>query len=115
TDPTVLVPQADVVLVHPFLGGHGQAWLFYNCVTLEGVLANPHAELPEVVRLGWLLSQLNLELPAISELIEPLRLPRVGSLAMLCVALSAAEEVELARADERTIARAIDWWRLDVP
>ncbi|MCE9553083.1 MAG: hypothetical protein K8T91_06850, partial [Planctomycetes bacterium] len=63
---------------------------------------------------GWLLSQLNLELPSISELIPPTRLPQIAPLAMLCVALQAAEEVELARADEATVDLALAAWRLEV-
>lgn len=113
TDATVVPERADVLLTHPLLGGGGDPWILYNRVTLEAVLAIPHAALPEVVRLGWLLSQLNLELPAMSELIAPKRLPQVASLAMLCVALQAAEEVELARANEETMSLALTAWRLD--
>ncbi|MCE9555717.1 MAG: hypothetical protein K8T91_20400, partial [Planctomycetes bacterium] len=98
TNATIVPERAEVLLTHPLLGGGGDSWILYNRVTLEAVLANPHAALTEVVRLGWLLSQLNLELPSISELIPPTRLPQIAPLAMLCVALQAAEEVELARA-----------------
>ena len=113
TDAAVVPERAEVLLVHPLLGGGGDAWIVYNRVTLEAVLANPHAALPEVVRLGWLLIQLNLELPALSELIPPGRLPRIAPLATLCVALSAAAEVELAQADEQTVALALQAWRVD--
>src|SRR5690606_23019649 len=59
-----LVPEmADVILVHPVLGGGGAAHWQYNSVQFEAVLANPLAELPEVLRLGWLLAQLNFDLP----------------------------------------------------
>jgi len=113
TDPAVVPLKADVLLVHPLQGGGGDAWILYNRVTLEAVLANPESALPEVVRLGWLLSQLNLDLAALSELIPPARLPRVARLGMLCAALAAAEEVELARADAETAELALAVWQLD--
>ena len=52
-----------MILVQPVLGGAGAAHWLYNSVHIEAVLANPVAELPEVVRLGWLLAQLNFDLP----------------------------------------------------
>ena len=59
-----LVPSANVVLLPPVLGGAGQAHPTYNVVTFEAVLANPISRLPEVLRLGWLLAQLNPALAA---------------------------------------------------
>ena len=61
TERELVVERADVILVHPVLGGGGWAYPPYNAVCFEAVLANPIAELPEVVRLGWLLAQLNLD------------------------------------------------------
>ena len=58
-----IAPSAEVVLVSPLVGGHGRAHLPSNRVTFEAVLTNPHPELPEILRLGWLLSQLNLDIP----------------------------------------------------
>ncbi len=108
-----LVPErADVLLVHPVLGGGGEAYLPYNSVTLEAMLANPLAELPEIVRLAWLLSTLQLDLPRYSEEIPRQRLDRLAGLAMLPAALAAAEYVELARNDDRTLRQALTAWRL---
>src|SRR5262249_29629876 len=61
TAPELLVEQAEVVLVQPAYGGGGEAYLSYNAVHVEALLANPVSELPEVLRLGWLLAQLNLD------------------------------------------------------
>lgn len=110
TEKRLAVANADVILVQPVLGGGGAAHLLYNSVRIEAVLANPVAELPEVVRLGWLLSQLNLEIPSLSERVSAEHLPRVAGLAMLPVALKAGEEVELCRSDRATLARALDVW-----
>jgi hypothetical protein len=112
TEEALLVEQAEVVVVHPALGGGGQAWLAGNQARIEGVLANPFPQLPEVVRLGWLLSQLNLDLPALSENVHADRLPRVAEVAMLPAALAAGREVELCHDSPNLLAEAIKNWRL---
>ena len=70
THPQMIVPNADVILVQPVLGGTGYAHLPYNSVTIEAVLANPHVQLPEVLRLGWMLAQLNQDIPQYGELVH---------------------------------------------
>jgi hypothetical protein len=111
-----LVPeQADVLLVRPAFGGAGAAHLQANSLRVEAVLANPHAELPEVVRLAWLVAQLDLDLPRHSEEIQADRLPHVARLAMIPPVLKAAEAVELVRYSPELIGRAIAAWHLAVP
>lgn len=112
TERTLLAESAEVVLVYPALGGAAAGHLAYNKVTIEALLTNPHGELPEVVRLGWLLSTLNLDLSKYSEAIPSKRLTRVAPLAMLPVAIEAAVEVELTPGGAALLARAIVAWRL---
>jgi hypothetical protein len=104
-----------VFLVQPVLGGGGEAHLCYNSLRIEAVLANPHPELPEVIRLGWMLGQLNLDLPIYSDAVHSERLPQVARMAMLPVTLKAAEHVELARCDRNTVEFALDAWRIATP
>jgi len=110
-----IAPSAEVVLVSPWVGGHGRAHLLSNRVTFEAVLTNPDPELPETLRLAWLLAQLNLDVPVLSEPIVPHGLPRLASLATLPLVLAAAETVDLATCDEATLARAIACWHLAPP
>src|SRR5690606_13903802 len=63
TEPELIVQQADVLLLKPALGGAGSAHLPYNSVSIEAVLTNPQAALPETLRLAWLLAQLHHDLP----------------------------------------------------
>ena len=107
-----VVAEADVILVQPALGGGGAAYPKYNSVSMEAVLANPIAELPEVVRLGWLLAQLNLDLPRYEEVLPRDRLLDVGPLAMIPPLLAAAQDVELAHLDEATLGTALAAWRV---
>lgn len=111
TDETFVAETADAILVHPALGGAGEAHIPYNSVLLEAVLANPVAELPEVVRLGWLLAQLNLELPRYSDGLGIHQVTELGPYAMVPIALAAAEEVELVRLDEMTLGLALETWQ----
>jgi hypothetical protein len=115
TEENLLPESCEVLLVHPALGGGGEAHLANNAVRLEAVLANPVAELPEVVRLAWLIAQLKLDLPVFSESIHADRLPHVAAYAMLPAVLAAAEAVELARFTPQTMRQAVIAWRLAEP
>lgn len=112
TDPKLMVDAADIVLVLPALGGGGEAQLQNNSVRIEAVLTHPHPQLPETVRLGWMLSQLHLDLPHFSEAMQIDRLPHVAALAMLPATLAAAEQVELASFNDETVRLAIDAWQV---
>jgi len=115
TEETLIVGSARVVLVQPVLGGGGVAQVRNNSVRIEAVLTNPEPTLPEPLRLGWLLAQLNQDLPIYSESIRPERIARLAGLAMLPPVLAAAEQVDWARLDEPTLRRAIDCWHVTSP
>lgn len=115
TEAPVIAERADALLVHPALGGAGGAHLSYNSVRIEAVLASPHAELPEAVRLAWMLAQLQLDLPRFSEAIHRDRLPLVAQIAMLPAALHAGENVELCRFDAATMSLALEAWAIETP
>lgn len=115
TDERLLPESCTIVLLHPALGGAGQAHLAYNQVQIEAVLANATPELPEVVRLGWLIAQLQLDLPAFSDQIHADRLPHIARFALLPPILAAAETVELAAFTPLALKLAISTWRLAVP
>lgn len=106
----LLAPRADVTLVEPVCGGGGAAHLDYNAVTFEAVLANPHEELSEVARLGWLLAQLNLEIPLFAGDLPRAEVARLAPLAVLPALVDAATFVELARPDPGLLARAAEVW-----
>jgi len=115
TDEALLVESCPVLLVHPARGGGGAAHLAYNSVRFEAVLANPHAELPETLRLAWLIAQLHLDLPIWSEAINPARLPHVARFAMLPAILAAGEIVELSRLSLESLRLAAQAWHLPSP
>jgi len=97
------------------LGGAGVAHIEQNQVRIEAVLTNPMVELPEVVRLAWLLSQLHLDLPIHSETIGANLMARLAPLAMLPPILAAAEVMELSKCDESVAELAIEQWHIPVP
>lgn len=113
TEPQAIVDRATVLPVYPVWGGGGRALPAYNTVMIEAVLANPLAQLPEVVRLAWLLAMLSLDLARYR---EPLADPdRTVPLALVPPVLEAAGEVELSRCDRDTLELALRSWRLAGP
>lgn len=106
---------AEVVLLAPVVGGFGWAHLPTNRVYLEAVLADPHDDLPEVVRLAWLVLQVNAELARYAEGVGGEQLARLAQLAAVPLALSAAEAVEWATCNTASIARALECWHLADP
>lgn len=111
-DERIFPERARVELLYPVLGGGGESFMLYNTVHLEALLAHADEALPEVVRLGWLLSTLNLELPAYCQGLDRRRIELVGPLAMVPLVLFAAEQVELSRFDRSTVRLALQTWRI---
>ena len=114
TDERLLAERATVVAVHPVFGGGGNASLATNAVRIEAVLTNVVDGLPEVVRLAWLLAQLNHELPVFRDRIQSSRLSLIAQLAMLPATLQASQTVELSQLTPFTIATALPAWQLEV-
>ncbi|NQT36877.1 MAG: hypothetical protein HQ581_05285 [Planctomycetes bacterium] len=115
TDPNVLVPGATVMLVYPVLGGGGGAHLATNRVHVETVPSDPVEQLPEVVRLAWLLAQLNVDLPIFSDRIHRDRHPLIASLALLPPALAAGMPDEWEPCSRENIELALATWHVDGP
>lgn len=113
TDERLIVESADVILVQPVFGGGGEAHLQRNSIRLEAVLANPHLELPEVVRIAWLLAQLQCDLPVFSEAFSADQLPRITKLALLPPVLAAAQDLELVHNAPELMTKAMEAWRIE--
>ncbi|MEN1681226.1 MAG: hypothetical protein AAGJ46_16685 [Planctomycetota bacterium] len=103
TEPASGAGPVSVLPVLPVCGGHGLCLTDSRAVTIEAVLANPHAELPEVARLGWLVARVDAPRHA------------AAAAATAVAAIAAAEAVELATLDEPTLALAIEAWRIESP
>ncbi|MEX0818204.1 MAG: hypothetical protein WD070_01385 [Pirellulaceae bacterium] len=114
TDQRLLAEHASVVAVHPAFGGGGSASLATNTVRIEALLTNVVDGVPEVVRLGWLLAQVNHELPIFSDRVHGSRLPLIAQLAMLPATLQASETVELSQLSPFTMAAALSAWQIQV-
>ena len=113
TEETIVAESAEVVLVAPYLGGYGRAFPRFNRVVIEGVLANPNPDLPEALRLGWLLAQLQADAPIYAECVSAVRLESLAQMATIPAVLAAAASVEWASCDHATIQRALECWQLE--
>lgn len=114
TTPELVLDSARVFVVQPILAGGGYAHLRGRAIHLEGVLTNEHPIFPEVLRLAWLLSQLDYERPHFSEQLNQLRLREVAGLAMIPAVLSAGRELDICNCDTPTTAAAIAAWLPDI-
>jgi hypothetical protein len=114
TDPRLIAGRAEIALVYPAFGGGGAAHLANNTIRVEAVLTNVLAELPEVLRVGWLLTQLNHELPIFGERVHGNRLPLLAQLATLPPILQRAEVVELSSLSTDNLATALSGWRVAI-
>lgn len=112
TDERAIVGEATVDLVYPALGGAGVAHLAYNTARIEVLQCDPVSHLPEVVRLAWLLAQLNVDLPLFGETISRKRQGWIGRLAWLPIVLEAAEELGLTGDSKSLWKKAIVSWRI---
>lgn len=113
TGGDVLVEQATVLMVQPVLGGFGYAHLSANRIHWEAILTHVDPQLPETLRIAWLLSQLDLDRPAFSDNINAHRLRAVAGLAMLPAILVAGQELELCRYSDESLASALRLWQCD--
>lgn len=109
------VREAQVVGVQPILGGAGKAHCQHQAIHIEAVLTNPLGELPEVIRLGWLLSQLyTLEFRNQLDISRE-TYHRLIPLAMLVPSLAAGEVLELTKCNESIAELAIENWHIAIP
>jgi hypothetical protein len=115
TQKSLIAEEARVILLQPARGGAGVAHLDNNMARIEAVLTNPLVELPEIVRLTWLLSQLQLDLPMHCDPLGNHAAQRLAPLMMLAPTLAAAEVVELSKCDESIAELAIEHWHIPVP
>ena len=112
TEEALIPGQASVVVVHPVSGGGCENYLEGNVVIWEGLLANAEIRLPEVVRLGWSLLQLQMDLPMFSEQLLPGRTLPLARLALVPAVLQAAAEVELVHVVPGLLATALKHWKV---
>lgn len=111
SEPEALVPQAEVLLVHPITDGHGEAYPLHGIICQEAIAANMQGQLPALVRLAWLVGCLGCHVPRYSDgFPHRARAMQVGMLALLPVTLKAAEELKLVRCDAATLTQAMNQW-----
>jgi hypothetical protein len=113
TDAGVIASSATVAPLWPAWGGYALAYLPRNVARMELDTADPQA-VPDVVRLAWLLAQLNLDLPMFSEMIAGDCLGALAALAMLPAVLQAADEAKISDGPPPSLERALEALRIEV-
>jgi hypothetical protein len=104
-----------IIALQPALGGGGHTHPGHSAVSIEALLINPLAELPEVVRLAWHLAQNAIHRVAASRDLPDSSRLRLIPLAMLPPVMAAAEVLELSKCNEAIAELAIEHWQIAVP
>ena len=97
-----------VLGVLPVLGGGGWLHRAEQAVRIECVLANPRSDLPEVVRLAWLIAQATCAWPA--EVRGKHDASWLAAYALLPATLAAAADLELAACTADLLTAAVSSW-----
>jgi len=118
TQPDWIVPETTAVLVQPIRGGDGIAFPKSQVFLLEAMLTNASPELPEVLRVAWLASQMSAGLLSEAKLVDSEELTqaqqsRALAIAMMMCTLAAGEVMELCRCNEATATKALEIWDID--
>lgn len=111
TEPDFLVPAATVILVQPVFGGDGIVHRFGSSVHMETLLTDAERQLPETLRLAWLLAQLNLGQAQYQQQVGGRVLADVARIALIPALLEAAEEVQLTELSPVTVRLALLHWQ----
>ena len=100
-------PSATVTIIPrlPKGGAGGEIDVDKSIVYINAVLANPLPQLPEVVRLGWLIGRIGIEASPSQR--------ATHALALVPAILDSAADVDLARCDRPTVALALETWILE--
>lgn len=103
------LPRSDleVLAVYPLVNGDGFVSLTEKKAVIEAVFVNPNPELPEVIRVAWLVAQI-ISSGEKRKSLASKRRNDINALALLPSVLAVGEVVELTRCDESTLQLAID-------
>lgn len=108
-----VVERADVLLMPPLQNGGGAAHLHFNSVRIEVLPAGTATDVPEVVRVAWLVAQLNSDLPMYQGELHRDRLAEIAAFAMLPAVVTAAVDLELVSQSPNPIETVLRSWRLE--
>jgi hypothetical protein len=110
-----LADGCTIIGLQPILGGFGKAHPDRDLVRIEAVLTNARPELPEVIRLGWLLAQLEQDTNELFQTEASADVSMLIPLATLPSILAAGQQLELIRCDAAHVALAIQHWHVNSP
>jgi hypothetical protein len=126
THPSFVPKSVTCLLLAPYRGGEGGQDSSALRIWIEAVLTNPFPEVPEVLRLVWLISQVGL-IEGLSSgtedsqgdpWVSPPHLPRVAALATMPLTLEAASYLELIPTSPQSLPSLFEKtahaWRISV-
>lgn len=106
-----LLPQRVTVwFVQPVAAGGGDADAKSKTVWMEAMLTNVDTQVPEVLRLAWLIARVGLGHENANRFVDPGRLPAVASTALVPIVLAAGRELDLLPTEAWPVPQATQLW-----
>jgi hypothetical protein len=110
--PELIPDGVKIAVVEPVLGGGTLVYPLYNSIVWQGLLHQLDEQISEVLRLGWAIAQLNLEVPLLSGDLPRDVILQLTPWAAGPLALAAGEFVELTRCEYDMWLRTATLWQL---
>mgnify|MGYP001812900974 FL=1 len=104
-------PTIDALMVQPMRGGDGGYDAERHRLWMEAVLTDVDSEVPEVLRMAWLITRIAIE-EYIRQKSSDQSLATPWSLVSIPLVLAAGAELELIRSDPLPIRRAMELWQI---
>jgi hypothetical protein len=109
-----LIPKtANLWLVHPASGGSAGVVPDERWGWIEAVLTNNVPEIPEFLRVGWMLATIGLGHSKANRLVASERLPRLAAVASVPIVLHAAADLDLVSEPAKLIDLAMRVWEVE--
>lgn len=100
----------SAMMIQPMRGGDGGFDLESQSLWMEAVLTDVEPEVPEVLRMAWLITRMAIHSHIQTKSADP-SLAKPWSLVSVPLVLSAGKSLELVRGDELPIRRAMELWQ----
>ncbi|QEG39470.1 hypothetical protein [Roseimaritima ulvae] len=111
THPGLLPKRASIQLVQPIRGGGGDIDPRRLTLWVEAMLTNVDTNVPEVLRVAWLLARLGMAHGSGNRMVDPDHLPAIAAVALVPIVLSAGQELDLVPPGPLPIEAALKLWQ----
>ncbi|QDS92929.1 hypothetical protein FF011L_16840 [Roseimaritima multifibrata] len=111
THADLLPKKVEIRLVQPVSGGGGYVDFQHQAIWVEAMLTNVDPQVPELLRIAWLVARLGIGQGGANRMVEATHLPVVAALGLIPIVLQAGQNLDLVPPGELPIQRTLDLWQ----